>query len=286
MRKFFYLIEFILIKLFFFILIIIGYKNGSNLGDFIGRLFGPIFRSKKLIENNLEQSGIVDKKNYNKIISKIYGNYGRILAEYPFLKAFRNSKLNKFIEIDGLENLNKIKREKRRAVFISGHFNNFELMALQIEKAGINLCSIYRPLNNVFLNKTMEEIRENFICKNQIKKGRSGTRQIIENIKKGNSVALMIDQRVREGIKINFFGKPASTTTIPAQLIKKYKCDLVPIYIERRKNNYFKMFVSEPIKIGNNKSIKEITEHLNKILEKMILKNVDQWIWTHDRWKT
>ena len=286
MRKFFYLIEFILIKLFFFILILIGYKNGSNLGDFIGRLFGPVFRSKKLIENNLEQSGIVDKKNYNKIISKIYGNYGRILAEYPFLKAFRNSKLNKFIEIDGLENLNKIKREKRRAVFISGHFNNFELMALQIEKAGINLCAIYRPLNNVFLNKTMEEIRENFICKNQIKKGRSGTRQIIENIKKGNSVALMIDQRVREGIKINFFGKPASTTTIPAQLIKKYKCDLVPIYIERRKNNYFKMFVSEPIKIGNNKSIKEITEHLNKILEKMILKNVDQWIWTHDRWKT
>ena len=286
MRKFFYLIEFVLIKLFFFILIIIGYKNGSNLGDFIGRLFGPIFRSKKLIENNLEQSGIVDKKNYNKIISKIYGNYGRILAEYPFLKAFRNNKLNKFIEIDGLENLNKIKREKRRAVFISGHFNNFELMALQIEKAGINLCAIYRPLNNVFLNKTMEEIRENFICKNQIKKGRSGTRQIIENIKKGNSVALMIDQRVREGIKINFFGKPASTTTIPAQLIKKYKCDLVPIYIERRKNNYFKMFVSEPIKIRNDKSIKEITEHLNKILEKMILKNVDQWIWTHDRWKT
>ncbi len=286
MRKFFYLIEFILIKLFFFILIIIGYKNGSNLGDFIGRLFGPIFRSKKLIENNLEQSGIVDKKNYNKIISKIYGNYGRILAEYPFLKAFRNNKLNKFIEIDGLENLNKIKKEKRLAVFISGHFNNFELMALQIEKAGIDLCAIYRPLNNVFLNKTMEEIRENFICKNQIKKGRSGTRQIIDNIKKGNSVALMIDQRVREGIKINFFGKPASTTTIPAQLIKKYKCDLVPIYIERRKNYYFKMFVSEPIKIGNNKSIKEITEHLNKILEKMILKNVDQWIWTHDRWKT
>ena len=286
MRKFFYLIEFILIKLFFFILIIIGYKNGSNLGNFIGRLFGPIFRSKKLIENNLEQSGIVDKKNYNKIISKIYGNYGRILAEYPFLKAFRNNKLSKFIEIDGLENLNKIKREKRRAVFISGHFNNFELMALQIEKAGINLCAIYRPLNNVFLNKTMEEIRENFICKNQIKKGRSGTRQIIENIKKGNSVALMIDQRVREGIKINFFGKPASTTTIPAQLIKKYKCDLVPIYIERRKDNYFKMFVSEPINIGSNKSIKEITEHLNKILEKMILKNVDQWIWTHDRWKT
>tara|TARA_B100000989_G_scaffold254527_1_gene203240 strand:- start:115 stop:975 length:861 start_codon:yes stop_codon:yes gene_type:complete len=285
MRRFFYLIEFVLIKLFFFILIIIGYKNGSNFGNFIGRLLGPIFRPEKLIKKNLDQSGILDKKKYKFIVSKIYGNYGRILAEYPFLKKFRNNKLNKFIEIEGIENLNKIKKENKRVVFISGHFSNFELMALQIEKAGINLCAIYRPLNNIFLNKTMEKIRKNYICKNQIKKGRSGTRHIIENLKKGNSVALMIDQRVREGIKINFFGKPASTTTIPAQLIKKYKCDLVPIYIERKKKYYFKMFVAEPIKIANNKSIIEITEHLNKILEKMILKNIDQWIWTHDRWK-
>ena len=285
MKKILYLIEYILIKLFFLILIFIGYKNGSNLGYFVGRILGPIFRSKKLIKKNLEQSGININRNYDKIIGKIYGNYGRILAEYPFLEKFRKNKLNKFIEIEGLEHLEKIKVEKKRAVFISGHFSNFELMALLIEKAGINLCAIYRPLNNIYLNKTMEEIRRNFICKNQIKKGRSGTRQIVENLKKGNSVALMIDQRVREGIKTNFFGKPASTTTIPAQLIKKYKCDLVPIYIERSKNYYFKMFISKPIKIMSYKSTSEITEHLNKILEKMILRNIDQWIWTHDRWK-
>tara|TARA_B100000989_G_scaffold299015_1_gene291953 strand:- start:4058 stop:4918 length:861 start_codon:yes stop_codon:yes gene_type:complete len=285
MRKFLYLIEFILIKIFFFILVIIGYRNGSNLGYVIGQLLGPLFRSKKLIEKNLDESGILRKSKYKQVISKVYGNYGRILSEYPFLKEFRNNKLSKFIEIEGIRNLDKIKKERKKVVFISGHFNNFELMALQLEKAGINLCAIYRPLNNIFLNKTMEEIRKNFICKNQIKKGRSGTRQIIENLKRGSSVALMIDQRVREGIKTKFFGKPASTTTIPAQLIKKYRCDLVPIYIERKRNFYFKMYVSEPIKISNNKSISEITEHLNKILEKMILKNVDQWIWTHDRWK-
>ena len=285
MRKFLYLIQFILIKLFFFILKVIGYKNGSNLGNFIGRLLGPIFRSRKLIEQNLNQSGVIDKTKYNKIVSSIYGNYGRILAEYPFLEEFRNNKLNNYIKIEGLKNLEKIKSEKRKAVFISGHFNNFELMALQIEKAGIDLCAIYRPLNNIYLNKTMERIRKKFICKNQIEKGRSGTRKIIENLNKGNSVALMIDQRVREGIKTNFFGKPASTTTIPAQLIKKYSCDLVPIYIERERKYYFKMYISEPIKISSKKSIDEITEHLNKILEKMILKNIDQWIWTHDRWK-
>ena len=156
---------------------------------------------------------------------------------------------------------------------------------MQIEKSGINLATIYRPLNNVFLNKIMEYIRKNFICKNQIKKGRSGTRQILENLKKGNSIALMIDQRVTEGIRINLFGDLASTTTIPAQIIKKYNCDLVPIYIERSMKNSFKMYVSQPIVINSEKSNKEISIHLNKILEKMILKNPDQWIWTHDRWR-
>ena len=95
----------------------------------------------------------------------------------------------------------------------------------------------------------------------------------------------MIDQRVREGVKVPFFKHLATTTSIPAQLIKKYNCDLVPIYIERDKLNHFKMYVSEPIKINKNKNISEITAHLNKILEKMIRKNIDQWIWTHDRWK-
>ena len=219
------------------------------------------------------------------MLNNVLGNYGRILAEYPFLKDFRKNKLEQFIKIDGIENLEKIKKNKKPVVFISGHFNNFELMAMQIEKSGINLAAIYRPLNNIFLNKTMENIRTKYICKNQIKKGRSGTRQILENLKKGNSIALMIDQRVTEGIKINFFGNLASTTTIPAQIIKKYKCDLVPIYIERNNKYYFKMYVSQPIVINSEKSQKEISEHLNKILEKMILKNPDQWIWTHDRWK-
>ena len=156
---------------------------------------------------------------------------------------------------------------------------------MQIEKSGIDLATIYRPLNNPYLNKTMEEIRIKYICKKQIKKGRAGTREIIKNLNKGTSIALMIDQRVREGVKVPFFKHLATTTTIPAQLIKKYNCDLVPIYIERDKLNHFKMYVSEPIKINKTKNISEITTHLNKILEKMIKKNIDQWIWTHDRWK-
>jgi len=285
MKKIVYFIEFILIKVLFIFFKIIGYKYSSNLGFLIGKIIGPIFRSKKLIIKNLQKANLQKKNNLEKIASGVLGNYGRIFAEYVHLKNFRNDKLKKYISIEGLEHLNNLKKTKKRAVFISGHFNNFELMAMQIEKAGIELATIYRPLNNFLLNKTMEQIRTENICKNQIKKGRAGSREIIKNLIKGKSIAIMIDQRVREGIKIDFFNNQATTTTIPAQLIKKYNCELVPVYIERRKNNYFKMFVSKPIKIDKNKSVLEITKFLNNLLERMILRNIDQWIWTHNRWK-
>jgi len=285
MKKIVYFIEFILIKVLFIFFKIIGYKYSSNLGFLIGKIIGPIFRSKKLIIKNLQKANLQKQNNLEKIASDVLGNYGRIFAEYVHLKNFRNDKLKKYISIEGLEHLNNLKKTKKRAVFISGHFNNFELMAMQIEKAGIELATIYRPLNNFFLNKTMEQIRTENICKNQIKKGRAGSREIIKNIIKGKSIAIMIDQRVREGKKIDFFNNQATTTTIPAQLIKKYNCELVPVYIERRKNNYFKMFVSKPIKIDKNKSVLEITKYLNNLLERMILRNIDQWIWTHNRWK-
>ena len=285
MKKIIYFIEFLLVEFLFIICKVLGYKSASNLGFFIGKNFGNFFRKKKSIVENLNKSKIVINISNNQFVNNILGNYGRILAEYPFLKDFRKNKLDQFITIDGIENLDKIKSNKKPVVFISGHFNNFELMAMQIEKHGINLAAIYRPLNNIFLNKTMESIRTKYICRNQIRKGRSGTRQILENLKKGNSIALMIDQRVTEGIKIDFFGNLASTTTIPAQIIKKYECDLVPIYIERFEKYNFKMYVSQPIAINSKKSQEEISGHLNTILEKMILKNPDQWIWTHNRWK-
>ena len=283
MKNFNHFLQYILIYMFFLVFKILGFKKSSNLGNIIGKSLGPIFRSKRSIINNLEKAGI--KKNQNIIASNVLGNYGRILAEYVHLKNFKNNKLNKYISIEGVEHLENIKKNNKSVVFVSGHFNNFELMAMQIENSGIECAALYRPLNNPFLNKLMEKIRTRDICKTQIKKGRAGTREIIKNLKDGKSIALMIDQRVREGEKINFFGNLATTTTIPAQLIKKYNCDVVPIYIERNNNNYFKMYVSQPIQIKQTKSIEEITLFLNVILEKMILKNVDQWIWSHDRWK-
>ncbi len=281
-----YFLEFIFISILFLFFKVIGYKNSSNLGEIIGKFFGPLFRSNSKIENNLNNSNIGNSYNERKsIIKKMWGNYGRILSEYIFLKKFRENKLKEFIEIEGLEFLKEIKKTNEQIIFISGHFNNFELMAMEIDKADINLCAIYRPLNNPFLNVVMERIRKNYICKYQIKKGKSGTRELIELLKKNFSVALMIDQRVSEGESVKFFNRSAKTTTIPAQLIKKYGYRVMPVYIERSKNFHFKLSFNKPIKFNKDFSNKQISLELNKILEKMILKNPDQWIWSHDRWK-
>tara|TARA_B100000965_G_scaffold128179_1_gene106751 strand:+ start:277 stop:1137 length:861 start_codon:yes stop_codon:yes gene_type:complete len=281
-----YFFEYIIIQTLFNFFKLIGYKNSSNIGEKIGKLIGPLFRSKKKIIENLKQSKISsDNHEIEKIISNMWGNYGRILAEYPHIKKFKNNNLKNHIKINGLEILEDIKKNNKQVVFISGHFNNFELMAMQIENYGINLAAIYRPLNNIFLNKTMEKIRTNYICKKQIKKGRSGTREMIGLFKDGTSIALMIDQRVSEGVSINFFNRKCLTTTIPAQLVKKYNCEIVPVYIERKNKTDFELSFQKILKFNKSDTLENITLKLNLVLEEMIMKNVDQWIWTHDRWK-
>ena len=286
MSKVKYFFQFIFIIILFLIFKIIGLKNSSALSGKLFKIIGPFFRSSNLIHENIKKAlPTVSLDKITKIKNEMWDNYGRIFAEYMFIRKFREDESNKNIIIDGQEILNKIRDKGTPVVFISGHFSNFELMAMQIEKSGINLSAIYRPLNNVFLNKLMEKIRKNFICKKQIKKGMSGIRELIKLHKKNYSTALMIDQRVTEGIKSSFFNQDAFTTTIPAQLVKKFGIPVVPIYIERFDEIKFKITVYEPINFTEDSSVKIITDKLNKILEKMILKKPEQWIWSHNRWK-
>tara|TARA_B100000965_G_scaffold75132_1_gene59372 strand:+ start:122 stop:979 length:858 start_codon:yes stop_codon:yes gene_type:complete len=285
MKKIRYFIEYIIISILFIFFELIGYQKSSDIGAKIGKVFGPIFRSKNIIKKNLEIAGIKDEINQKKIIEEMWENYGRILAEYPFLKKFKTNEFKNYITIEGQEHLSDIKLKNKKAVFISGHFNNFELMAMQLENMGINLAAIYRPLNNFLMNKKVEKIRVNHICKKQVKKGKSGTREILKYLNQDTSIALMIDQRVSEGKKIKFFNKLALTTTIPAQIVSKYECAIIPIYIERYNKHYFKMKINKPLKLTKNDSLEFISETLNNLLEKMIMKNPSQWIWSHNRWK-
>jgi Kdo2-lipid IVA lauroyltransferase/acyltransferase len=286
MKKIKYIFEFLVIISLFSIYTILRLKISSYISGKLFEIFGPIFRSKELIKSNIQRAiPEINLHEINDIKKNMWNNYGRTLSEYMFLKNFRNNKLESNIHIEGREILEKIKYDKTPVIFVSGHFSNFELMAMEIEKSGVNLAAIYRPLNNIFLNVLMERLRNKYICKNQIKKGTSGVRQLLKLYKQGYSIALMIDQRVTEGIKSKFFNQDAFTTTIPAQFIKKFNCKVVPIYIERFNGVNFNIKIEKPIEFSKNTSTKKITRDLNIWLEKMILKNPSKWIWTHNRWK-
>ena len=286
LQKIRYFFEFLIITFLFSIFKVLGIKISSYIGGKIGNIIGPLFRSKKLIKSNIANAmPNISENEVEKIIKKMWNNYGRILSEYIFIKKFRNTNLEENLLVEGSEVLEAIKQDQKPVIFISGHFDNFELMAMHIEKSGIKLSAIYRPLNNFFINKIMEKIRKNYICKNQIKKGAAGIRELLTMFKNGNSIALMIDQRVSEGIESNFFGQKALTTTIPAQFVKRFNCRVVPIYIERISGIKFKIKINSPIEFSQEKSIDNITDELNSYLEKMILQKPDQWIWTHNRWK-
>ena len=287
MKNLKYFLQFFCILFLFGVFKIVGIKFSRIISENIMVVLGPIFRSKKIIIKNLSIAFPNFNENEKKqILKDMWINYGRIFAEYMFIKNFRQGSIGeRNINIENQYILENVKKDSKPVIFISGHFNNFELMAMQIEKLGIDLAAVYRPLNNKFLNPLMESIRKKYICKKQIKKGISGTKELLMNFKKGTSIALMIDQRVSEGIRVDLFSKKALTTTIPAQFIKKFGAKIIPVHIERINVEKFNITFQDPIKFSKDSNIESITYKLNNILEEMIKKNPSQWIWSHNRWK-
>ena len=247
---------------------------------------GNLFKSKKVVFKNLDmiKPGInIEDKEI--ILKKMWSNYGKTFVEYIYLNYFL--KKTDHINIKNKKKIDEIVNKDKPVIFISGHFANYELMSMELTKANVKLATVYRPLNNIFLNPLMEYLRKSFVCKNQIKKGLQGVREALDYMKKGYSVALMVDQRVSEGSQINFFENKALTTTLPAQLSSRFNCEIIPIYISRTNEDSFEMEILDSIEFSSEtKDNKElITKKINEVIEKLISKDPSQWILTHNRWK-
>ena len=156
MKKIKYFLQFILIVSLYSFYKLLGLKVSLKISARIFLVFGSIFRSKQICKKNILLAfPQISKAKMNDMIKNMWINYGKIFAEYPFIKNFRNSNKSNLISIENKNYLLDIKRAKEPVIFISGHFNNFELMAMTIEKFGIDLAAVYRPLNNNFLNPIM-----------------------------------------------------------------------------------------------------------------------------------
>ena len=283
-----YFIQAFIIYIFFIIIKILGLNISRKLFAKIFQIIGPLIKSEKTLNENLEKFLSSYNEEQKKIIKKMmWSNYGKTFVEYLFLNKFRKDKSH--INFKGKEILKGIINKNKPVIFVSGHFANFELMSMELTRETINLATIYRPLNNLFLNPFMEYVRRTYVCRNQIKKGIAGVKDSINYLKKNYSIALMIDQRVSEGKRLPFFDQMALTTTLPAQLAIKFNLEIVPIYIKRNLDDSFEMEILKPIALDRNEDLItqkiNTTIKLNKILEEMISRDPGQWIWTHNRWK-
>ena len=286
-----YFIEFILVIFCFLIFKIIGLKLSSNLGEIIGKYFGPLFRKKVIAKKNiLIAFPDLSEKSIDEMIDHMWKNIGRIFGEYIHINKFSiiDRKKNKIVFVNK-NNVEILKKNNKPIVFFSGHFANFELMAKCLQELGFNIGAIYRPLNNIFLNPIMEFIRKKYICPIQIEKGSAGTKKLLKHISTNNPLALMIDQRLSSSIRVPFFNQPATTTTTPAQLAIKYDALLVPVFLKRLEKTNFEFFIEDPLIIKRTndyeKDIFNITQIMNKKIEEFIERDPSHWLWSHDRWK-
>jgi len=283
-----YFIQAFIIYIFFILIKILGLNISRKLFVKIFRIIGPLIKSEKTLNENLEKflSSYNEEQKKN-IKEAMWSNYGKTFVEYLYLNKFRKN--NSHMNLKGREILKSIINKNKPVIFVSGHFANFELMSMELTKEKINLATIYRPLNNLFLNPFMEYVRRTYVCRNQIKKGIAGVKESINYLKKNFSIALMIDQRISEGKKLPFFDQMALTTTLPAQLAIKFNLEIVPIYIKRNLDDSFEMEIFKPVALDKNEDLItqkiNTTIKLNKILEEMISRDPGQWIWTHNRWK-
>jgi KDO2-lipid IV(A) lauroyltransferase len=286
-----YFLEFFIVIIFFIIFKIIGLKLSSDLGEIIGKYFGPLFRKKTIAKKNiLIAFPDLNEKSINEMIERMWKNIGRIFGEYIHINKFSIIDRKKIkIVFANKNNFELLKKNNKPVVFFSGHFANFELMAKCLQELGFNIGAIYRPLNNIFLNPIMEFIRKKYICPIQIEKGSNGTKKLIKHISTNGPLALMIDQRLSSSIRVPFFNQPASTTTTPAQLAIKYDALLIPVFLKRLEKTNFEFFIEEPLIINRtsdyDKDIFNITQIMNKKIEEFIKRDPAHWLWSHDRWK-
>jgi Kdo2-lipid IVA lauroyltransferase/acyltransferase len=286
-----YFLEFVIVIIFFLIFKFIGLKLSSDLGEIIGKYFGPLFRNKTIAKKNiLTAFPDLNENSINEMIERMWKNIGRIFGEYIHINKFSIMDLKKIkIGFANKNNFEILKKNNKPVVFFSGHFANFELMAKCLQELGFNIGAIYRPLNNIFLNPIMEFIRKKYICPIQIEKGSNGTKKLIKHISTNNPLALMIDQRLSSSIRVPFFNQPATTTTAPAQLAIKYDALLVPVFLKRLEKTNFEFFIEEPLIINRtndyDKDIFNITQSMNKKIEEFIKRDPAHWLWSHDRWK-
>ncbi|MEN6543539.1 hypothetical protein [Parvibaculum sp.] len=289
-KKIQYLAEIALLKAMLAFCRMLGLDRSSALGGWLGRNLGPKLGITRRARGNIKRAmPELSTEEVERIVIGMWDNLGRTAFEYAHLDKFSRPEERNRIEVIGVEALLAYAATGKGGILISGHFANWELMPLAMRLEGLDGGGVYRAANNPYVNDWMVTMRRELIVPEQIAKGPKGARLLIQAIRDKRFVAMLIDQRLTEGIEAKLFGLPAMTTPTPAVLALRYKAALVPASIVRTRGAHFRVTVHEPVAIDNDAEptgeILRVTQLLNDFLEARIREHPEGWFWLHNRWK-
>lgn len=288
-----YLSEALIVRLGLWFFYIIGKDRASNFGAKLAIFIGKKISVQKLAYSNISKAlpklSETEKEN---VIDGMWDNLGRVVGEYSHIAKYSPENIDEIVEFpqETIDVINSIKNSGKGSVIFSGHIGNWEVGPKVFARYGLKVHTVYRPLNNPYVEKVTAALRNVSL----IPKSSQGNRRIIEVIKKGGHVLIMADQKISEGEPVKFFHDTAITTTAIARIALKYNVPLVPARAVRIGKTFkFKADVERPIELGTkshensdlNSRILELTAKINQKLEEWITQYPEQWFWVHNRWK-
>ncbi|NCF79043.1 MAG: hypothetical protein GWP34_03970 [Alphaproteobacteria bacterium] len=279
-------------KLFLLVFKLAGLRGGSWLGSILGVFLGKIVRERHIAEDNLHQAmPTLSKAERKQILNKCWRQLGRVIGEFPHMKKIAREAETR-ITIEGKENVDAVLSNGEPALFLSGHFSNWEVMMLGIKRVAGDSGAIYRRANNPFIEKWVRKQRSSFET-TQITKGRNGTRAMIELLKAKKSLAILVDQKLGRGDPIEFFGRQTRAPSAAAKLSRRFDIPLIPTIISRRADGqdsvHFvqKFFPAIQVAKTDNMQadIDAAMRQMYDLLEQWITERPEEWCWQHNRWK-
>ena len=260
----------------------------SAIGGAIGRLLGPRLAVTGRVRRNLDLAlPQLSDAARRRLIREMWDNLGRIAAEYPHLARLDCFAPGTRVEVVGTRHIDRARAQGRPLIFFSAHFGNWEVASLAVRQYGLELVQIYRSANNAGVDAMMRQLRQSLGVE-PVPKGGAGARRIIAALREGRNLALLVDQKMNDGIAVPSLGRDAMTAPAIAELALRYHCPMLPVRVDRLRGARFRVTIFPALDVARSgdrqADIRTAMAEINRSIEQWIRQRPGQWLWLHRRW--
>ena len=270
----------------------LGPVRASNLGGALARLIGPALPVSRVAQTNLQLAlPELDAAGRRRVIREAWDNLGRTVAEFPHLASLqRDTPTGPGWLAEGAEHLQPLLGQGGPGIFFSGHIGNWEMLPVACAAAGVPLASMFRAAANPAVDTLIRSLRREAMGVDMpmFAKGASGARLAVTHLRAGGCLGLLMDQKMNDGIEARLFGRPAMTAPALALLALRFRCPVIPGYVERIGPARFRLVCEPAMALPNSgdsrADLHAVTQAMNDTLERWIRERPGSWLWMHRRW--